>query len=136
MSDGVNRVQLLGNIGQDPELRTTPGGQTVLNIRLATTETYFDKNQLKQERTDWHNVTVWGKRAEALSRILSKGSQIFVEGRIQTRSYEKNGEKRYATDINASNIVLCGKRQQQAKDAAEDDITRGRDMSDDEPPPF
>ena len=109
MSDGINRVILLGNLGQDPELKTTPGGQAVLNIRLATTETYF-QNQEKKERTDWHTVVVWGKRAEALARILQKGSQILVEGRIQTRSYEKNGEKRYATDINANNIVLCGKR--------------------------
>ena len=109
MAEGLNRVMLLGNLGQDPELKTTPGGQAVLNIRLATTETYFDKNQTKQERTDWHTVVVWGKRAEALARILHKGSQIFVEGRIQTRSYEKNGEKRYATDIVANNIILAGR---------------------------
>jgi single-strand DNA-binding protein len=110
MAEGLNKVMLLGNLGQDPELKMIAGGQAVLNLRLATTETYLDKNNTRQERTDWHTVTVWGKRAEALAKILAKGSQIFVEGRIQTRSYEKNGEKRYATDIVANNIILTGRR--------------------------
>jgi single-strand DNA-binding protein len=110
MADGLNKVMLLGNLGQDPELKTIAGGQAVLNLRLATTETYLDRNNARQERTDWHTVVVWGKRAEALSKFLVKGSQIFVEGRIQTRSYEKNGEKRYATDIVANNIILTGRR--------------------------
>src|SRR5580692_7028698 len=110
MADGLNKVMLLGNLGQDPELKMIAGGQAVLNLRLATTETYLDKNNTRQERTDWHTVTVWGKRAEGLAKILSKGSQLFVEGRIQTRSYEKNGEKRYATDIVANNIILTGRR--------------------------
>ncbi|HEY2513175.1 MAG TPA: single-stranded DNA-binding protein, partial [Polyangiaceae bacterium] len=89
MAEGLNKVMLLGNLGQDPELKMIAGGQAVLNLRLATTETYMDRNNTRQERTDWHTVTVWGKRAEALAKILGKGSQIFVEGRIQTRSYEK-----------------------------------------------
>ncbi|MGO9709408.1 MAG: single-stranded DNA-binding protein [Polyangiaceae bacterium] len=110
MAEGLNKVMLLGNLGQDPELKMIAGGQAVLNLRLATTETYLDKNNTRQERTDWHTVTVWGKRAEALAKFLTKGSQIFVEGRIQTRSYEKNGEKRYATDIVANNIILTGRR--------------------------
>ena len=110
MAEGLNKVMLLGNLGQDPELKTIAGGQAVLNLRLATTETYLDRNNTRQERTDWHTVVIWGKRAEALSKFLTKGSQIFVEGRIQTRSYEKNGEKRYATDIVANNIILTGRR--------------------------
>jgi single-strand DNA-binding protein len=110
MAEGLNKVMLLGNLGQDPELKMIAGGQAVLNLRLATTESYLDKNNTRQERTDWHTVTVWGKRAEALAKILAKGSQLFVEGRIQTRSYEKNGEKRYATDIVANNIILTGRR--------------------------
>src|SRR5271163_2471654 len=118
MADGLNKVMLLGNLGQDPELKMIAGGQAVLNIRLATTETYVDKSNTRQERTDWHTVTVWGKRAEALSKILAKGSQIFVEGRIQTRSYEKNGEKRYATDIVANNIILTGRRGGESRDDA------------------
>ncbi len=110
MAEGLNRVMLLGNLGADPELRVTPGGQSILKLRLATTESYLDKNQARQERTDWHSITVWGKRGEALSKILAKGSNIFIEGRIQTSSYEKNGEKRYRTDIVANNIILTGRR--------------------------
>lgn len=107
---GLNKVMLLGNLGQDPELKVLDGGQAVLNLRLATTESYLDKQNQRQERTDWHTVVIWGKRGEALSKLLHKGSQVFIEGRIQTRTYEKNGEKRYATDIVASNVVLTGKK--------------------------
>ncbi len=109
MAEGLNKVMLLGNLGADPELRVTPGGQSILKLRLATTESYLDKGGTRQERTDWHSITVWGKRGEALSKILAKGSSIFVEGRIQTSSYEKNGEKRYRTDIVANNIILAGR---------------------------
>jgi single-strand DNA-binding protein len=108
MADGLNRVLLLGNLGADPELRVTQGGQAVLKLRLATTETYMDKNNTRQERTEWHQVTMWGKRAEALSRFLKKGERIFVEGSLRTSSYEKNGEKRYSTEIQASNVILAG----------------------------
>jgi single-strand DNA-binding protein len=110
MAEGLNKVLLLGNLGADPELRVTPGGQAVLKLRLATTETYLDKSGARQERTEWHTVTLWGKRAEALSRFLTKGERIFVEGSLRTSSYEKNGEKRYRTEINASNIILAGGR--------------------------
>ncbi|MCA9621330.1 MAG: single-stranded DNA-binding protein [Myxococcales bacterium] len=109
MSEGLNRVMLLGNLGQDPELRYTQGGQAVLNLRLATTETYFDRDRNKKERTDWHTIVVWGKRAEALSKFLRKGSSLFVEGSIRTGSYEgRDGQKRYKTEISARNIILTG----------------------------
>ena len=116
-SDGLNRVTLLGNLGADAEVRSTSGGQCVAKIRLATTETYFDKNRVKQERTDWHMVVLFGKRAEALGRILTKGDRILVEGRIQTSSYDdRDGNKRYKTEIVANNIILCGgRRGQQAE---------------------
>ena len=109
MAEGFNKVMLLGNLGADPELKMTQGGQSVLKLRLATTETYLDKNQTRQERTEWHSVTLWGKRGEALAKFLTKGERIFVEGSLRTSSYEKNGEKRYSTEINASNVILAGR---------------------------
>jgi single-strand DNA-binding protein len=109
MAEGLNKVMLLGNLGADPELKMTQSGQAVLKLRLATTETYLDKNQTRQERTEWHSVTLWGKRGEALAKFLQKGERIFVEGSLRTSSYEKNGEKRYSTEINATNIILTGR---------------------------
>jgi single-strand DNA-binding protein len=107
MAEGLNRVMLFGNLGADPELRTTSGGQAVLKLRLATTESYLDRNRARQERTEWHSVTVWGRRAEALSRILSKGSRLFIEGALRTSSYDdKDGNKRYRTEVVANNIIL------------------------------
>ncbi len=109
MSGGLNRVMLLGNLGQDPELRQTGSSGWVLKIRLATSETYLDKNKVRQERTEWHTVTVWGKRGEALAKILSKGSRVFIEGGLRTNSYDdRDGNKRYSTEIVAHNVVLCG----------------------------
>ena len=109
MAEGLNRVMLLGNLGADPELRMTSGGQAVLKLRLATSETYLDRNRARQERTEWHNVVIWGKRAEALSKIITKGTRIFVEGGLRTSSYDdRDGNKRYRTEIVASNILLQG----------------------------
>ena len=109
MAEGLNRVILIGNLGQDPELKYTQGGQAVLKIRLATSESYVNRAGERQERTDWHTVVLWGKRAEALNNILGKGDRICVEGRIQYRQWDdKDGNKKYATDINANNVVLLG----------------------------
>lgn len=109
---GLNRACLLGHLGADPELKFTQGGQAVLKMRLATTERFKNQAGEPQEATEWHSLVLWGKRAEALAQILAKGKQLYVEGRIQTRSYEdKNGGgKRYSTDINVSEIVLLGGR--------------------------
>ena len=94
MAEGLNRVMLLGNLGADPELRTTSGGQAVLKFRLATSESYLDRNRTRQDRTEWHNVVVWGKRAEALAKILNKGSRLFIEGSLRNSSYEdREGNK-------------------------------------------
>src|ERR1043166_6963451 len=88
MAGGVNKVILVGNLGADPDMRYTPSGQGVCELCIATSESWNDKNGQRQERTEWHRVVVWGKRAEVCSKYLSKGRQVFVEGRIQTRTYD------------------------------------------------
>ena len=111
MAEGLNKAMLIGNLGADPELRSTTGGRSVLKMRLATTESYVDQNKQRQEVTHWHNVVLWGPRAEALAKLLNKGSRIYVEGRIETRSYDdKDGVKRSATDIVAQNLILLDGR--------------------------
>lgn len=115
MAEGLNRVMLLGNLGADPELRYTQGGQAVLHVRLATTESFLDKDKVRRERTDWHSVVVWGKRGEALGKILGKGSSIFVEGSLRTSSYDdREGNKRYKTEVIANNVILVGRGRGQA----------------------
>ena len=106
MTNGLNRVMLFGNLGSEPELRTTANGLAVLSLRLATSESYIDKDQNRQERTEWHNVVMFGSRASALSKFLSKGSRVLVEGRLQTSSYEKDGVKRFKTDVIASDLCF------------------------------
>lgn len=108
MAEGLNKVMLLGNLGADPELKVTGQGTAILKLRIATTETYMNSSNERQERTEWHSVTVWGKRGEGLAKFLKKGDRIFIEGSLRTQSYEKNGEKRYSTEVNATNVVLCG----------------------------
>lgn len=110
MSDGMNKVILLGNLGADPELRYTGGGVAVLSFRLATTETWIDKNRELQERTEWHNVVVFGGRAEGLAKHLVKGSSVLVEGGLRTSSYEKEGQKRYKTEVHARDVFFTGRR--------------------------
>jgi single-strand DNA-binding protein len=109
MAGGVNKVILVGYLGADPDMRYTPSGQGVCELRLATSESWNDKNGQRQERTEWHRVVVWGKRAEVCSKYLAKGRQVFVEGRIQTRSYDdKEGIKRYMTEIIAADVQFLG----------------------------
>ena len=111
MSEGLNRVQLLGNLTADPELRFTQGGQGVLNMRLATNESYLDKDKVRRERVDYHTVVVWGKRGEALAKILIKGSGVFVEGSLRTSSYDnREGQKVWKTEVIASNVLLTGSK--------------------------
>jgi single-strand DNA-binding protein len=108
-AEGLNKVLLIGNLGLDPELKYTQGGQAVLRMRLATTERYGNKAGERQERTEWHTVIVWGNRAEALNKILHKGRSIYVEGRLQTRQWEdKEGGKRSTTEVVANQILLLG----------------------------
>lgn len=108
---GVNKAILVGNLGRDPELRHTPNGQAVVNFTLATSETWTDKSGEKVERTEWHRIVVWGKTAEMCNQYLSKGRTVYVEGRIQTREWEdKEGAKRYTTEINANTVNFIGPR--------------------------
>jgi single-strand DNA-binding protein len=108
--DGVNKVILLGNLGAEPELSGS-GDSSRLSLRIATDESYKDKTGERKTRTEWHRVTVWGRRAEGLAKAhLSKGDRIYVEGRITTRSYEKDGQKRYSTEVTAVSVLLNGKR--------------------------
>jgi single-strand DNA-binding protein len=105
---GVNKVILVGNLGADPDMRYTAGGQGVCELRLATSESWMKDGQ-KQEKTEWHRVVVWGKRAEVCSKYLSKGRQVYIEGRIQTRTYDdKEGQKRYITEIIANDVQFIG----------------------------
>lgn len=136
MSEGLNKVMLLGNLGQDPELKVTQGGQAVLKMRLATTSSYLNRENVRQEATEWHTVTIWGKRAEGLAKILTKGSRIFVEGSLRTSSYEKNGEKRYSTEVNASNVILAGGGPGKPQQPSEDVAPTGEPVDSDEEIPF
>jgi single-strand DNA-binding protein len=111
VSGGYNRVQLLGNLGADPELRFTQAGGAVLGLRLATTERVKVRDQW-EDKTEWHSVTMFGARAEALAKILAKGATVFVEGSLRTSSYEKDGSKRYKTEVIAREVVLAGGRGQ------------------------
>jgi single-strand DNA-binding protein len=109
MASGVNKVILVGHLGANPDMRYTPSGSGVCELRLATNETWTDKSGQRQERTEWHRVVVWGKTAEHCSRYLSKGRQIYLEGRLQTRSWEdKDGNKRYTTEIVAETVQFLG----------------------------
>ncbi len=110
-SRGVNKVILVGNVGGDPETRYMPNGNAVTNITLATSETWKDKNTgEQQERTEWHRVTFYQRLAEIVAEYVRKGSKLYVEGRLQTRSWEQDGVKRYATDIIANEMQMLDSR--------------------------
>ncbi|MFT5367490.1 MAG: single-strand DNA-binding protein [Candidatus Latescibacterota bacterium] len=108
---GVNKVIILGNVGADPELRYTPGGAAVTNFNIATNESWTDNNSEKQERTEWHRIVVWGRLAEICNQYLRKGSKVYVEGRLQTRSWEgQDGQKRYTTEVVAREMQMLDGR--------------------------
>jgi len=110
-SRGINKVILVGNVGQDPETRYMPNGNAVTNITLATSETWKDKNTgEQQERTEWHRITFYQRLAEIVAEYVRKGSKLYVEGRLQTRSWEQDGVKRYATDIIANEMQMLDSR--------------------------
>lgn len=105
----VNKVIIVGNLGKDPEVRFTSNGKAVAKLAVATSEKWTDHDGNKQERTEWHNVVVWGKQAESCGQYLSKGRQVYVEGKIASRSYDdKDGNKRYVTEIVANEVKFLG----------------------------
>lgn len=118
MSDGLNKIYLLGGLGADPELRYTQGGQAVLNMRLAVNESYLDKDKARQERTEWFTIVVWGARGEGLAKILHKGDKIMVEGGLRNSEYEKDGVKHYKTEVHARDVFLCGGGKRDGADTA------------------
>lgn len=107
---GVNKVILIGNLGKDPEVRTLESGAKVANFSLATTE-YYKKNNERQQMTEWHNIVLWRGLAEVAEKYLSKGDQVYIEGRIRTRSWDdKEGNKRYTTEIFGDNMTMLSNR--------------------------
>jgi single-strand DNA-binding protein len=105
----VNKAIIIGNLGRDPEVRFTPSGRAVAKFSVATTERWTDQNGQKQEKTEWHNIVVWGKQAETCGQYLAKGRQVYVEGRITNRSYDdKDGNKKYITEIIARDVRFLG----------------------------
>ncbi len=107
----VNKVILVGNLGRDPETRYTTGGDPITNVSIATTDTWKDKNGEKQEKTEWHRVAFFGKLAEIAGEYLKKGSQVYVEGRLQTRKWQdKDGQDKYTTEIVADRMQMLGSR--------------------------
>ena len=105
----VNKVILIGNLGQDPEMRSTQSGQPVANLRIATTDKYKDRDGNMQERTEWHSVVVFARQAEIVAQYCRKGKQLYIEGRLQTRKWQdKNGQDRYTTEIVAENVRFLG----------------------------
>jgi single-strand DNA-binding protein len=108
----INKVILVGNLGRDPEVRSTPSGQPVASFTLATTRKWKDKSGQRQEQTEWHQIVCWGRQAEVAGQYLTKGKQIYVEGRLQTRSWDDktSGEKRYRTEVICDNFQMLGSR--------------------------
>jgi single-strand DNA-binding protein len=104
----VNKVMLIGNLGRDAEVRVTPSGQSVASFSIATTENWTGKDGERKEQTEWHRIVLWGKMADSLQPYLVKGKQVYIEGRLQTRQWEKEGQKHYTTEVKADKVVLLG----------------------------
>ena len=123
MSRTLNKVMLIGNVGRDPELKYTPSGIPVTSFRLATSETWKDRDGNVQEHTDWHTVVAWRGLAEVINKLINKGTRVYIEGRIQTRTFEdKQGNKRHVVEVLADNMLLLDGRKQ--KDGSEFDPKR------------
>jgi single-strand DNA-binding protein len=126
----LNKVMLIGNLGKDPEVRYTPDGTAVANFSIATSDVWTDKNTgEKKERTEWHRIVAWRRLAEIIGEYLSKGRQVYVEGKLQTRSWEKDGITRYTTEIVASEVKFLGNK----NSVNENNVVSGQTDNDDIP---
>lgn len=115
----MNKAIVMGRVGKDPELKYTPSGVAVVNFSVATSEKWKDKEGNKQEKTEWHNIVAWEKKAEIVGEYVKKGDMILVEGKIETRKWEKDGITRYSTEIIATNVqLISGKKNDAPKDEA------------------
>jgi len=114
----LNKICLIGNLGKDPELKYTQGGKPFCNFSIATSEKWTDANGQDQERTEWHNISVWTKSAEACAKHLAKGSRVYVEGKLQSREYEKDGVKHRAWNVNAFTVIFLSTSAKPAATAA------------------
>ena len=121
----VNKAIVVGNLGRNAEVRFTPAGQPVSSFSVATTEKFKTKEGVQKEETEWHRIVLWGKQAETLQPCLVKGKSVYVEGKLTTRSYEKDGQKHYSTEIKADRVVLLGggaREQAPAAHVSDEDI--------------
>jgi single-strand DNA-binding protein len=130
----LNKVMLIGHLGKDPEVRYTPDGAAVATFSLATSENWTDKSGTRQERTEWHNIVAWSKLADLCKRFLTKGRQVYIEGRIQSRDWnDRDGNKRRTTEIIATQMVLLGSRSQGAEANAQPIASSARSQEEDQP---
>lgn len=122
---GINKVTLIGNLGADPEVRKTANQQTVTQFSLATSESWINKEGERQEKTEWHRIVIWGKLAETCAKHLAKGRQVFIEGRLQTRSWEtEQGQKRFTTEVIANQVLFLGRPPQNiSKEETDADVS-------------
>ena len=109
---GINKAIIIGRVGKDPEVRTTQGGATVVNFSVATSESWNDKNSgQKKESTEWHKIVAWGKLAEIISQYVNKGMLVYIDGKLQTQKYDKDGQTHYKTEIIAQNMQMLSKKE-------------------------
>ena len=136
----INKAMLIGNLGKDPETRYTQNGAAVTNFSIATTERWKDKDGQQQEQTEWHRIVTFGRLAEICSEYLNKGSKVYIEGRLQTRSWEQDGVKKYSTEIVAREMKMLGdKVQSSGQDSYNEDpmpkpVMGGKSSFDEDPP--
>jgi len=130
--NGINKAILIGNLGRDPEVRTLESGVKVATFSIATTETYKNKNGEKVDQTEWHNIVMWRGLAEVAEKYLNKGNQIYLEGRIRTRTYEKDGQTKYMTEIVADQMTMLGGRR---SDTQEEQTSKVEEPNVPEPKP-